>query len=398
MSLVENFSWLIYQLNAFDDPSIRYSHQGMPGLRGGKRREYRKDNHIAPWKDYTLVYSGNEDITFGLTSQEINVDKYDVTHIPFIDATLKEKYPKPEPSYTVMVTSEESFYDNTATRYYVSCNCMDFKTTFESELSSDEYGYTNATGSVASKGTKKQAPAICKHILAVLYYKYDEILRAEKGIADPSAVIDSKMLRLLYKHISSDDSSTLEDLMTDDDSKEEIIAPADTGPLTPSAPSNTQKEQYEKQIRKTLKFLNNLLSNNPAKSYKNARATTNSSTSFKKYKFSVKKYPQGWVIVFSNPEMNIFLKTSGTGISDKKEIVPIFTRSGNNFKVGAHSPVIVYTKYFTKDELMAMIREETKELQQSQIDYLTKRFGKLLITEGLVADADSITATFMEFL
>ena len=43
--LTENFSWLIAQLKAFDDPNIAYSYQGRKDIRGGERRIYRDSKH-----------------------------------------------------------------------------------------------------------------------------------------------------------------------------------------------------------------------------------------------------------------------------------------------------------------------------------------------------------------
>ena len=62
---------------------------------------------------------------------------------------------------------------------------MDFETTFKEELIN--YGYTN--GMVPpSKGVKKLAPAVCKHLYAVLRREYKDIIEAEPG-AESSAEI-----------------------------------------------------------------------------------------------------------------------------------------------------------------------------------------------------------------
>lgn len=387
MRLVENFSWLIQQLHSYDDPNVTYAKQGRKDIRGGKRIAYRRDKHMVNEKRYLVSYLGTEVITFGLTGVPIEIDKWEAVHPDFKDPELKEKYGHDK--YTVMITSKNSFANGTAKRYYVSCGCKSFISTFKEKMASDEYGYTNEDGiSFTNNGTKKIAPGICKHIYDVIEAKYQDVLAAEKGILDRSAVVSPAVISILFQNIEQ---------LHSDEEQEEITqtsqTPADTG--IDLATKNKRKEEYEKQIRKTLKFLSNNLSNDAKIAYKNARAAKNT-TSFKKYKFSVKQYPQGWVLVFSNPELNVF--TPGKG--DSKEIVPIFTRSGVNLKRGAggNSPVVVYTKYFTKDELMNMVRQETKPIQQSQIDYLTKRLGKITITESLLAELETVSSLFLEIL
>ena len=115
--------------------------------------------------------------------------------------------------------------------------------------------------------------------------------------------------------------------------------------------------------------------------YKNSRQTDNS---YRKYKFMIKKYFQGYVIVFTNPLLN--------PLRDKvkeKEIMPMVNRTAKGMVPAADS-IVVYTKYFTKDELMNMIKSETREIQQNQIDKLNKTVKTYTLTEALeVLDADS---------
>ena len=91
----------------------------------------------------------------------------------------------------------------------------------------------------------------------------------------------------------------------------------------------------------------------------------------------VKKYFQGYVIVFTNPQLN--------PLRDKikdKEIVPLMTKTSSGMKPSGDS-IIVYTKYFTNSELLAIIKSETREIQPNQIEKLTKTVPKYTITESL---------------
>lgn len=417
--LVENFKFLLHQLDVFDDPQIAYAYQGRKDLRGGVRRKYRANSPEfqgnetftevppqgtsttaqppvnplqpgasqqptqPPQNPYTTYAQGAQiskspntnTINFGTT--QVECDEWHITHPDYKSKELKERYPKNE--YTCLITSRASLKNHTAKRYYVSCDCMDFDTTFKEELL--KYGYTNGMVQNPSTGKKKLAPAICKHLYTILIKEYQDIIKAESGEDRSAEIIQQEPKpervrpRIEYE--------PHEDL-------EEPIEP--TQPTVPPVmkkrgriPKTTQekKVEYEKIIKRSLKFFSNIMPNN-VDIYKNSRQSQNM---YKKYKFMVKKYFQGWVIVFTNPQLN--------PLRDKikdKEIVPLTTRTSNG-TVPTGDSIIVYTKYFTKDELMNMIKSETREIQQNQIEKLNKLNKPYTLTEGievLETDTDSI--------
>lgn len=375
--LIENFSWLIQQLGAFKDPNITYKNQGMKQLKGGPRRIYRYDKHYQAFYASATIQQipSTVKVTFGGTN--IECDQWQVSHQSFEDAGLKEKFPKPEVPYTVLLTSKKSLEDGTAKRYYCSCSCMDFETTFKEELIN--YGYTN--GMVPpSKGVKKLAPAVCKHLYAVLRREYKDIIEAEPG-AESSAEI--KIAITTISPVSP------------------LAQPKPILPTTPIQPGQVpqkskpgkvpktdaqKKIEYEKDIRRSLKFFSNTMPN-AVEVYKNTRQSDNS---FKKYKFMIKKYFQGWVIVFTNPQLN--------PMRDKireKEMVPLMARTSKGM-IPTGDAIVVYTKYFTKDELQNIIKSESRPIQQNQIDKIAHTFPKYTLTESMELTTTSIRSLLME--
>lgn len=366
--LVENFTYLLGQLKAFDDPAITYSNQGMPHLRGGERRIYRADNHAQAFYTYaqeaTTNFQAVVDVTFGSTV--IECDEWKVTHDHFKDPNLKEKYPKPETPYSVLITSKKTLLDGTAQRYYVSCSCMDFETTFKEELL--KYGYTNGVLVKPGTGKKKLAPAICKHIYTVLSKNYKDVIAMESG-AEQSAEIQRPVIP-------------------------EPITPVQA-PIKQQQPQikrgktpktdEQKKAEYEKDIRRSLKFFSNSMPNG-VEVYKNTRAQN----AWKQYKFMVAKYFQGWVIVFTNPQLNPMRDKTR-----EKEMVPLLARTGKGM-VPTGDAIVVYTKYFSKDELMNMIKTETRPVQQNQIDRIKKLNPKAVITEGLELETTSLRSLLLE--
>ena len=360
--LTENFLWLLQQLHAFDDPSITYSHQGMKDVRGGHRRIYRHSKHFNAYYKGSVVVKKPSPIPVTFGAIRVECDEFDISHPDFEDKKLKERFPAPGtpptrtgPSeYTVLVTSKKSIEQGYATRYYVSCDCMDFQTTFKEKLIA--HGYTNGAP-LPSKGIKKLAPAICKHIYAVLMTEYKDIIEQEDYV-DSSPVF-----------------SRSAEVEPDDYNQDDIVAPP--SPPTALLP---KKADYEKLIRRSLKFFNNVMPNG-VEVYKNSRQTNNA---YKRYKFMVKKYFQGYVIVFTNPLLN--------PLRDKtreKEIMPLVNRTAKGM-IPAVDAIVVYTKkdksgrdYFTKDELMSMIKAETKEIQPNQIEKLKKTAPTHTLTESL---------------
>ena len=219
---------------------------------------------------------------------------------------------------------------------------MDFQTTFKEILIS--YGYCN--GMIPpSTGQKKLAPAVCKHVYAVLRREYKEIIEAEPG---PES---SAEIKVALAPISP------------------LAQPKPILPIPGQVPQKgkpgkvpktdaQKKVEYEKDIRRSLKFFSNTMPN-AVEVYKNTRQSDNA---YKKYKFMVKKYFQGWVIVFTNPMLN--------PMRDKireKEMVPLMARTSRGM-IPMGDAVIVYTKYFTKDELLNIIRSESRAIQQTYLD------------------------------
>lgn len=370
--LVENFTYLLGQLKAFDDPAITYSKQGMPNLRGGQRRIYRADNHANVFYNYAKEASTNlqavVDVKFGSTN--IECDEWKVTHDHFTDPKLKEKYPKPETPYSVLVTSRKTLLDGTAQRYYVSCSCMDFETTFKEELL--KYGYTNGVLVKPGTGKKKLAPAICKHIYTVLVKNYSDIIKAETGPEQSAEIVIPEPISV---EPFAPEYPSLD--------KQQPIQPAKRG----KAPKTDaqKKAEYEKDIRKALKFFSNSMPNG-VEVYKNTRYQN----AWKQYKFMVAKYFQGWVIVFTNPQLNPMRDKTR-----EKEMVPLLARTGKGM-IPTGDAIVVYTKYFNKDELMNMIKTETRPIQQNQIDRVKKLNPKAVITEGLELEATSLRSLLLE--
>ena len=375
--LTENFSWLIAQLKAFDDPNITYSYQGRKDIRGGERRIYRDSKHYQTYYQGATIVKSPSPIQVNFGTTQIEVDEWDITHPKFNDKELKEKYPKPDTHYTVLVTSRNSLKNHTATRYYVSCDCMDQNTTFKEKLI--QYGYTNGTV-LPGTGKKKLGSCICKHIYAVLMREYSEFIKEEPGTIEAA-----DEMPWTYEE-PEQEYEPYEPSMPE-------VAPETEQPVPPGQlpiekakrgriPKTTaqKKAEYELSIKRSLKFFNNIMPNN-VDVYKNSRQTDNS---YRKYKFMIKKYFQGYVIVFTNPLLN--------PLRDKvkeKEIMPMVNRTAKGMVPAADS-IVVYTKYFTKDELMNMIKSETREIQQNQIDKLNKTVKTYTLTEALeVLDADS---------
>lgn len=361
----ENFSWLLKELEAYDDPKVTYKWQGRKDLRGGLRMIYREYVDFA--KNVRINKSPSPiNINFGATVVEC--DEWHVLHDDYNNKELKERYPKN--GYTCMITSRNSLLNGTAARYYCSCDCMAFQTLFKTELL--KYGYTNGT-SLPSKGIKKQGVGVCKHIFSILTKKYADFISKESGPEESAFIVSAEIKA--------------------QEQPKEVTQPVSTIPPTEikkrgriAKTPDERKADYEKVIRRSLKFFSNVMPNT-VEVYKNSRVKNASGDLYKKYKFMVKKYFQGWVIVFTNPSLN--------PLRDKikdKELVPIMTRLANK-TVPSGDTIVVYTKYFSKDELMNMIKSETREIQQNQIDKLNKAGIKYTLTEGMeILDVDDNTS------
>lgn len=377
--LVENFSYLIQQLSVFVDPNIKYAKAGLPNLKGGQRRIYRYDKHYQTYYATASIKKTPPTVKVKFGSSEIDCDKWEVGHPSFSDPKLKETYPTPdEGHYTVLVTSKESLENGTAERYYVSCSCADFETTFKEELI--KYGYTNGLVGGVNTGKKKLAPAMCKHLYAVLRREYKDIIEAEPGV-ETSAEI---------KHISPPSIQPISPVQP-------IIKPGQ--PLPQSIPpviknkpgkqpkSDAQKKiEYEKDIRRALKFFSNTMPNG-VEVYKDTRQSNNT---YKKYKFMIKKYFQGYVIVFTNPLLNPMRDKTR-----EKEMVPLMARTSKGM-IPTGDAIVVYTKYFNKDELMNIIRSESRPIQQNQIDRIAKTTPKYTLTEALEVEVSSMRSLLLE--
>jgi len=376
--LVENFKWLLGQLHAFDDPQFTYASVGRQDLRGGVRREYRYEKHYDTYYKGSIITKSPSPTQVAIGNTQIECDEWDITHPKFKDPELKEKYPKPDTHYTVLVTSRRSLQNKTAQRCYVSCDCMDFNTTFKEELL--KYGYTNGT-TLQGTGKKKLAPAICKHIYSVLMREYMFYINTEDSEQLTPLITWPKEAPPEKEQVPTHyDYEPIEY----EEEPEEGIPPIQ--PLgkpkrgrIPKTPEQ-KKTEYEKIIKQSLKFIANTMPGG-INAYKNTRQ---GDTSYKKYKFMVKKYFQGWVIVYSNPLLNPFRDKAR-----EKEIVPLINRTARGMLPFGDSTV-VYTKYFSKDELMGFIRSETKEIQPNQIEKLNKILKKYTLTESLeVLDSES---------
>ena len=104
----------------------------------------------------------------------------------------------------------------------------------------------------------------------------------------------------------------------------------------------------------------------------------------------IKKYFQGWVIVFTNPQLN--------PMRDKireKEMVPLMARTSKGM-IPTGDAIVVYTKYFTKDELQNIIKSESRPIQQNQIDKIAHTFPKYTLTESMELTTTSIRSLLME--
>ena len=339
--LVENFTWLINRLTAFPGGlanGTQFTHRKMPNVKGGPRRELRKDRHFQT--EYTVTPMGKQVIHFGSTP--IECDKWKVNHNEFKDPGMGEKFPNPqEGGHTVMITSVDSIANHSASRYYVSCSCMDFDTTFLQKLV--DSGYTKDPGNIPSASVgpnaKKLDSAICKHIYAVIVDTHQKSLFIEKGVEVANAAIMPWSGVLTPK------------------------------PIAPPAPVRDKKDEYGKLIAATLKRLSNA-SSDSINAYK---SPSDAAKHYRKYKFMVKWYGKGWAIVFTNPALNPF-PPDPADKNQFKEMVPIYTRTATGMKPSPYSPILVYA-YFTKDELKELIRNNSKEIQQPQITRLKSILG-----------------------
>ena len=374
--LVENFKWLLGELARFDDPQFTYSSVGRQDLRGGERRKYRD---FVDFSKYARVKNiKGDNVTFG--SIVVPLDVFSVDHDHFKNPELKERYPKPKVPYTVKVTSRKSLEDGTARRYYVSCDCMDFDTTFKEELIN--YGYTTGTV-VPGTGQKKLGPAICKHLYSGLIREYKGFISLEAG-EDPSAEIEIEWPGPSgLGPVASVPPSTWHEEPESEEEPESTIPPViqkKRGRI-PKTPAE-KKSEYEKIIRRSLKFFSNIMPNT-VEIYKNSRQGGNS---YKKYKFMIKNYVQGSVIVFTNPQLN--------PLRDKvkdKELVPLMNKTAKGMSPFGDS-IVVYTKYFSKQELMDMIKAETREIQPNQIEKLNKTVKTYSLTESLEVNNTDYTS------
>lgn len=374
--LVENFTWLIQQLSAFVDPNIKYKNQGLPGLKGGLRRIYRYNQHYEAYYQSAEIKKSTEHVNVNFGSVIIECDRWEVSHDTFEDKKLKEIYPKPDTGkYVVTVTSRDSFKNGTAKRYYVSCTCHDFAYTFKEELLN--YGYTNGTVEKPSggNGPRKLAPAICKHIYAVIKREYTDVLDNEPGAQESAEIAGSLGI----------------DTLSGFDTTEPATEQPGPLPVVSKVPKSKKltadkKLDYEAAIRRSLKFFSNNM-RDAIESYHNTRDVQ---TAYKKYKFMVKHYPSGYVIVFTNPQLN--------PLRDKtreKELVPILNKTAKGFSPTVDS-IVIYTKFFSKEELMDMIRSESRAIQQNQIDRLGKLHSKYTLTESLeLVDGTSSIKTLL---
>lgn len=394
--LVENFTWLLNRLSQFPggrkDASgnvVQFNHAKMPTIKGGERRELRYGRHFS--KYYNITPQGKTTVKFG--SVPIECDKWHLAHNGFKDDDMGEGFPPPpDGHHTVMITSVDSMLNHTAPRYYVSCSCNDFNFVFLQKMV--DAGYVSDPGNITpaktGAGALNQEAAICKHILCVIVTEHEKSVIAEKGVEVANA---SVMPWASSPSIGGGFIKGFDDLADDefDYGQEEDDT---TPPVVTPAPTFSKKQDYEKLIAATLRRLNNASSDSIA-AYK---SPSDSAKHYRKYKFMVKWYPKGWAIVFTNPSLNPFPQGS-----QFKEMVPIYARTKAGLKPSPYSPIAVYS-HFTKDELKALIKANSKEIQTPQITRLKGILGikpttpdSSWLTESLEFEA-SVMNTLREVL
>lgn len=203
--LCENFKWLLDNLENFDPGHKLAGARGKawPLAGRGKRRIARAEDseklgyHYTSRTDYKeFAESDSTKITNDHTTEKVtvfgypfHVERWRVTApFPVKDSSKGETYFGGP--YECVITSRAELRDGKRTRCYVSCSCDDFRYSFKQDLQSA--GYTNpsdilpARGSGKSGKTLPHAPAICKHLYAILVTFYQDFLKKEVE-ADESA-------------------------------------------------------------------------------------------------------------------------------------------------------------------------------------------------------------------
>lgn len=216
--LCENFSWLLNNLYNFEPNHTTSNEKWKQAGRGNRRAqrgddstglgyEYKPESDFTPGQkkpgvvsymvsmfkkfmdspDTTITKKGYKTIeSFGYPFE---VEEWTVTAPwPVTDHGKGETYEGPDGgvSYTCEITSRRELEDGKKSRYYVSCNCKDFHYSFKQDL--QDAGYTNplevlpARGSGPTGKVAPHAPAICKHIYAILMkFYYDDFISKEKA-------------------------------------------------------------------------------------------------------------------------------------------------------------------------------------------------------------------------
>lgn len=161
------------------------------------KRKERSEKHIISKKYYDYYVTARavktKQSVIHFAGVDIEVDEWETFRPEAFKDTIsgkREYFPlgtKTEPTsrqkYKISITSKNSFEQNKALRYYVRCNCQDFKQVFSDTLIEKGYclpmeGFESVeeTPSEEAKEAANQKIGICKHIYAIMkqpeYSKY----------------------------------------------------------------------------------------------------------------------------------------------------------------------------------------------------------------------------------
>jgi hypothetical protein len=369
--LMENFTWLIKELESFDPAHVLVGRRGknfpMAG-RGNRRIQRAKDAPGLGYSYLQFAQSATTKITnkgtISVTSfgYPVHVEKWKVEAAtkPVVDTSKGETYDGGP--YECLITSRADLQKKKRTRCYVSCSCPDFKYTFKAKL--QEKGYTDPdekipeAGSGSSGKINPTQPAICKHIFAVLnnIKEYKDYIETEMGPVESAELFGDKLG--VVGRVKQIAGKILPSVFAPKPAKP-IPAPV----VKPIVPTKTQiKNDMKQTIINVLQAEDLAIPSNKPESYLDSRKfskAANPPMHFYRYKFVVRvEDNEGHgAIYYANPAL------AGSKAGQKLVIIPKLSKQQSYYLFNTKELHELITKFTT--EMPDSVETEIEKLKDS---------------------------------
>lgn len=374
------------------------------------KRQERSQKHILSKKyyDYYLTAKSVKKklSVVNFAGTDIEVDEWETFRPAEFDDTIagkKEYFPlgtKADPlsrqTYKISITSENSFKNGTAQRYYIRCNCPDFKHVFSKIMIEKKYCLPMDNEDMSDEPSPEAIEAgkekfgICKHIYAIM--KQPQYAKYLGDGSDPGPLIQKrpKPVKKLPEPVYEP---------SEQDEYGEPSEPYEEPYEEPLSQESLLKQRAKDHIKKNLEQIITALNNAYGRGDRDLYIRySGSKTQYKKYLFTVSlinldknylKYPA----VNYNGKINVISYSSQKLESKYKGTVKI---PSMNYAGKSYGALDLYS-LFSPLELIDIIKEIKTHSEMPQTLQQQLSASNIVITESIFEDLtlDGIEFNFL---